>query len=163
MIGKPKPEKKEKIKRKTKKTTRQVLEKKLDKLVREIVLARDPVCVCPSPNNGHSGVRQCGHLFTRSKKSVRWSLYNCNVQCSSCNLLHEFNSHRYTLAFIHKFGLCKYEELYRAAETPSTMKVYELSELIEQLTAILERQRTTPEWLPYFHQSDILSGAWRDK
>ena len=157
---KPKPIKREKSKPRKKKTSRQIIEKKLDELVREIVLARDHACVCPSPEKGHSDVRQCGHLFTRSKKSVRWSLVNCQCQCSSCNLLHEFNPHRYVMSFIHKFGLCKYQELYRDAETPSLLKTYELEELYEQLSVIRERQKNEPEWLPYFSQKDIISGAW---
>lgn len=162
-IGKPKPVKEESKKRRKKKTSRQIVEKKLDLLVREIVLSRDGACVCPPPESGHSNVPQSGHLFTRSKKSVRWDLYNCNKQCSSCNLIHEFNSHRYTLWFIHRWGLCKYEDLYHRAEKPSLLKVYELEELFEQLRLIREKQKQEPEWLPYFTQEEILSGAWRNK
>lgn len=163
MLSKPKPEKQDKTKKRKKRTSRQIIERKLDVLVREIVLLRDPACVCPSPQNGHSGVMQNGHLFTRSKKSLRWDLYNCNKQCSSCNLLHEYNPHRYVVSFIHKWGLCLYVDLYRESEKPSLLKTYELEELYDQLKEIQDKQKREPEWLPFFTQHEILSGAWKTK
>lgn len=157
MVAKPKPPKRKR------RTSRQIIEKNLDIIVREIVLARDPACVCPSPEKGHSNIEQCGHLFTRSKKSLRWDLYNTNKQCSSCNLLHEFNPHRYVVWFINRFGLCKYLELGRESEKPCLLKTYELEELFEQLKVVREKQKQESEWLPYFSQAEILSGAWRIK
>lgn len=144
----------------TKKTSRKTLETKLDKIVREIVLERDKECVCPAPNNGHSSVLQCGHLFSRAKKSLKWDLRNCSCQCSGCNLLHEYNPHRYTLAFIHLHGLCVYEELLKTSEVIYKYREYELEEMLEQLKLIREKQIANPEWKPYFKQADILSGAW---
>jgi len=145
---------------KTKKTSRKTLETKLDKIIREIVLDRDSECVCSAPNNGHSSVMQCGHLFSRAKKSLKWDLRNCSVQCSSCNLLHEYNPHRYVLAFIHKHGLCVYEELLKTSEVVYKYREYELEEMLEQLKLIREKQIANPEWKPYLRQQDILSGAW---
>lgn len=163
-LGKPKPEKEAKTKKRKKVSERKQLEKKLDLLCREIVLDRDVHCVCPPPSNGHSSVLQCGHLITRSKESVRWDLRNLNAQCSGCNLLHEYNPHRYTMWFIHKFGLCVYEHLFVDADKITKLQVYELQELYDQMKKIREKQLISAlsgePFKPYFTQKEILSGAW---
>jgi hypothetical protein len=146
--------------KKNKKSEKKSLIKKLDEIVREIVLLRDGGCVCPPPANGHSVVFQSGHLFSRTKMTMRWSLYNCNCQCSSCNFLHEHNPHRYTRWFLQKHGQAVYDILVEQAETTYNYKVYELQEMYEQLQLILKTLRLNPYWKPYFHQADIMSGAW---
>ena len=104
---KPKPAKKEKPKKKRSVRKRPIimLQEQADRLVRRIVLIRDDeLCVCPEPKHGHSQNMQAGHLVTRAKKSVRWDLWNVSVQCSGCNMLHEYQPERYTRWFIEKFG-----------------------------------------------------------
>lgn len=155
MITKPKP--------KNKKDERKSLVKKLDEICREIVLARDVICVCPPPNNGHSQVLQCGHLITRSKLSVRFDLLNLSCQCSSCNLVHEFMPHRYINWFIGAFGLDKYLSLCEVSEKVVKMQIYELQELYEQFQAIHNKQAEDKDFLPRFTQAEILSGLWRNK
>lgn len=163
--AKPKPIKVLRVKVKKKRSERQNLVKALDMICREIVLARDGHCVCAAPSKGHSDVRQCGHLVTRSKESVRWDLYNLNEQCSSCNMLHEFNPHRYVVWFMGYFGENQYLSLTARAEEVSKLQVYELRELYEQLQAIrrkqLDLQDDGTEFKPYFTQQEIMSGAWK--
>jgi hypothetical protein len=91
------------------KPTRKGLVKKLDAIVSLIVRARDKRCV----TCGSAERLQCGHLITRSKHKVRWSLTNCNCQCASCNLSHEYNPHPYTQWFIERYGLQSYKDLIR--------------------------------------------------
>lgn len=148
-----------------KKTERKLLVQKLDHICRDIVLDRDIRCVCPPPTRGHSDVRQCGHLITRSKESVRWDLYNLSEQCGGCNILHEHVPHRYTNWFISKFGVLVYQDLVRRAEVVKKLQLYELQELLDQLKQIRQKQLQAvlagEVYKPHYSQQDILSGAWK--
>ena len=161
MNPKPKPVKQVKEKRKyRKKTAKQKTEQALDAIVKEIVLARDNGCVCPSPESGHSNVRQPGHLISRRARTLRWDLRNVSEQCSSCNLIHNVRPEYYTKWFIESFGQENYAKLVEDGK-PGKLYPYELDELLEQLKLIREKQLSDPKWKPYFSQKDILSGAWR--
>lgn len=92
-----------------KRSPHKVLTDRLDELVSLIVRKRDMCCVLCSS----TARLQCGHLITRSKQSVRWDLTNCNAQCASCNLSHEYNPHPYTAWWITRYGLGAYKELVR--------------------------------------------------
>jgi hypothetical protein len=82
---KPKPLK---HKKKRKSVSRRVyLERTLDKLVSDIVILRDGGCVTP---NGCSGHLTCSHFYPRGQKKVRYSLVNCNCQCSTHNRRHNY-------------------------------------------------------------------------
>lgn len=162
--SKPKPEKKVKAKRVKKKTERKLLEQKLDKLVREIVLDRDVRCVCPPPSRGHGNVLQAGHLITRSKEATRWGLDNVHAQCNSCNILHEYMPHIYTNWYVINFGVEKFNSLCESAEKVQKLQLYELQELLEQMRRIRQKQNQATlmgeVFKPYFSQQEILSGAW---
>ncbi len=126
----PKPTKAEKPKRRKKKTARQQLERQLDAIVREIVLKRDGRCVvCGKVTN-----LQCGHLITRTKRSVRWDLKNCNVQCAGCNFYHEHNPHPYTNWFINRYGLEEYQRLFAKSEAIGKYTIDELETMLFELT-----------------------------
>lgn len=155
-ISKPKP-------KRHKKSSRQLYEKELDMLIRKIVLLRDVSCVCPAPKNGHSVVLQPGHLITRGKMGTRFSLVNTNCQCSSCNLLHEFQPERYTSWFIDRFGVGEYAALVDASESVTKLSIDDLMELRTQLTAIYEKQQEEKTFKPRFSQRQILSGEWRNE
>jgi hypothetical protein len=159
----PKPVRVLKVKKRKKANSRTLLERRLDALVREIVLDRDGYCVCPAPKNGHGNAMQCGHLISRAKKAVRWSLLNCSVQCNSCNFIHEHHPHFYTLWFIREFTQNEYERLIEDSEEVRKMSIEELESLISNLTAIQQRQRSNPKWKPRFSQKKILSGEWRNE
>ena len=162
VISKPKPAKQEKAKKRKKKTSRQLYEIELDRLVRQIVLLRDGGCVCPAPKNGHSVVLQPGHLITRGKENTRWSLWNTNCQCSSCNLVHEFQPERYTRWFIQSFSPEAYTQLVAESEEINKLSLDELMELRNQLTEIHQKQLAEKTFKPRFSQRQILSGEWRN-
>ncbi len=64
-----------------KKTLKSIV-KRLDAIVRKIVLARDKRCVTCGSNE----TPQVSHYISRSHISTRWDLRNCNLQCSKCHL-----------------------------------------------------------------------------
>lgn len=160
-LPKPKPIKVIKAKHRKKKTNRQLLEKQADSLVRDIVLKRDRFCVCPAPKNGHGNVRTPGHLISRTRQSLRWSLLNTNEQCQSCNFLHEHKPEIYTAWFIREFGAEAYQGLVKEAENVSKLSVEELQILCNELTAIQQRQEIDKDFKPRYTQEEILSGTWR--
>lgn len=158
---KPKPLKVIRPKKRKKKSNRQLLEKQADILVREIVLQRDRFCVCPAPKNGHMDVLQCGHLITRGRRSVRYDLRNCNVQCAGCNARHEHFAEIYTLSYIREFGSESYQELVEESENFVKLSVEELEILCKELTAIRARQEVDKDFRPRYSQAQIMSGDWR--
>lgn len=157
----PKPVRVFRPKKRKKKTSRQLLEKQADALVREIVLKRDGFCVCPPPKKGHSDILQCGHLITRGKESVKWDLYNCNAQCSSCNGRHEHYWHYYEDWFLLEFGKEERLRISKDSDAGRKLSPYELEKLCGELTAIKMRQEVDKNFKPRFSQSEILSGSWR--
>ena len=94
-------------------------------MTRDLVMALEKRCItCGSVSN-----LQCGHLFTRSKYSVRWDLDNCHAQCPGCNLRHEYDPHVYVAAYLTLYGLDAYQSLYRRAETPRKWSTDQLEDL----------------------------------
>ena len=159
---KPKPVKREKSKAKPVKkiSSRGALIKTAHSIMRDIVIVRDGRCVCPPPEKGHSEILQAGHIVQSTKPGTRFDLLNVHCQCSACNGRHVHFEHYYVDWFIGKFGIEQKLRIGMDAERGS-LKTYEIQEIIEQLSVIRERQKNEPEWLPYFSQKDILSGAWR--
>lgn len=160
-LPKPKPVKVIKRKTRKKKTNRQLLERQADSLVRDIVLKRDRFCVCPAPKNGHGNVRTPGHLISRTRQSLRWSLLNTNEQCMSCNFLHEHKPEIYTAWFIREFGAETYQQLVKDAESVGKLSVEQLQILCNELTSIKARQEIDKDFRPRYTQAEILSGDWR--
>jgi 5-methylcytosine-specific restriction endonuclease McrA len=114
------------------KLTRKGIVRKLDKLVSQIVIARDGKCiVCGTTQN-----LTCGHLFSRVAYSTRWDLDNCYAQCLSCNLRHEYDPYPMTQAVILKLfngGTTTLDILHYKYVTVHKFKTYELEELYEEL------------------------------
>jgi hypothetical protein len=158
---KPKPTKVIRTKKRKKKSNRQLLEKQADILIREIVLKRDQFCVCPPPKNGHGNVRTPGHLISRTRQSLRWSLINTHEQCNSCNFLHEHKPERYTAWFVREYGVEAYQDLVKEAENVGKLSIEELETLCKELTAIRTRQELDKDFKPRYTQAQILSGSWR--
>ena len=126
------------------KITRKGLEKKLDKIVKEIVFARDEYCVtCPiwlsvKPDFKGHWVMQPGHLFTRASKSVRWDLRNVYKQCKTCNFLHEYHPQILTQHALKVLGKKGYEKLVFDRHQVKRFVMPELEELYEELKKQLE-------------------------
>lgn len=145
------------------KTPRQLLEIKADTLVREIVLKRDVFCVCPAPEKGHSKTLQCGHLITRGRESIKWDLWNCSCQCSSCNMRHStYNGwHYYDDWFIREFGKEERLRITRDSYSIQKLTLEQLQILCNELTSIKARQEIDKDFRPRYTQSEILAGTWR--
>ena len=130
------------------KTTRKGWVRKLDKLVGDIVKARDGKCiVC-----GTTKQLTCGHLFSRIAYSTRWDLDNCYAQCLSCNFRHESDPYPMTEAVKEKYWHKLFNEGNHIGEllesdvkdwieglhfkyvTPRKFKDFELAELYETLS-----------------------------
>lgn len=159
-LGKPKPKKGSKKPAKPKRALHGVLRKRAHSIIRDIVLLRDGRCVCPPPQNGHSAVRQAGHIIPSVKGGSRFSLWNVHEQCSSCNGRHTSHWYIYEGWFIDKFGNDRWN-LVRDESRNDGLKTPELEELIVQLDSILDRIKAFPEWKPYFTQNEILTGEWK--
>jgi hypothetical protein len=146
-----------------KKSSRQLLEVELDRLIRSIVFLRDGFCVTPMPEKGHSLVRQPGHLVTRSKRGVKWDLWNVNEQCSSCNMRHSLPNQwvYYDTWFIQHFGEGERLRVDADANEKYDLSIDDLMELRSQLTEIHARQQEDKTFKPRFSQKEILSGEWK--
>jgi hypothetical protein len=113
------------------KTTRKGWVRKLDKLVKEIVIKRDGKCiVCGTTQN-----LTPGHLFSRVAYSTRWDLDNVYAQCLNCNFRHESDPYPMTEAVKAKQYYPKtfLEDLHRKYVTPVKYKTFQLEELYNQL------------------------------
>lgn len=124
----PKPVKEEKAKTVPAKTRRKRLVAKLDEITSLYVRLRDKCCVTCSS----TARLQCGHLITRAHYAVRWDTGNCNAQCASCNIIHEFDPHPYINWFIDMFGLAAYQELCRS-DVPRKWTEAELTEKLAEI------------------------------
>lgn len=106
--------------------------RKLDTITSLIVRARDKRCHCGTREN-----LTCGHLFTRSNYSTRWDLMNCNAQCLSDNLKHEYNPYPYQEWWKRTYGEAAYHDLYKkwARTTEHHWSDLELKILLDELTS----------------------------
>lgn len=108
---------------------RKKLIKQCDDLVSLIVRKRDRYCVCC----GASERLQCGHLIKRGKSSTRFSLINCNCQCSSCNFKHNHYPEYYTNWFLTRYGIEMFKVLVKESDQEKQWRVLELRKLKENL------------------------------
>ena len=120
------------------KTDRQKIVVKLDKIVSEIVRARDKKCVvCGRGHRDEPGKRLgSGHVFSRKAYSTRWDITpagNVHAQCWPCNRKHVFDSYPYFEWYRHKFSQKNFEELRVRFKTVKLYKTFELEELYERL------------------------------
>lgn len=111
------------------KTPRQKLIKKLDDLVRKIVLERDKKCVrCGSQSN-----LQLSHVDSRANMGLRWDPLNLKILCVGCHLYWWHKEVRKAGEWFKD----KYPERAKYLEEKEhevrSYKVYELEELYEQL------------------------------
>lgn len=121
------------------KISRKGLVRKLDAIVKEIVILRDKHCVtCGTTQN-----LTPGHLFSRVAYSTRWDLNNVFCQCAAENLRHEYDPYTFTTYFLNKFGQDAYDQLHRQYVTPRKFKDFQLQELYEELSNTLSELKKT--------------------
>lgn len=117
------------------KITRKGLVRKLDKIVGDIVKARDITCVCC----GSASHLTSGHLFSRVAYSTRWDLDNCFAQCLNCNLRHEYDPYPLMKYAINILGQDKVDEIHFKYNHVQKFKDFELEELYKKLEKILKK------------------------
>ena len=120
------------------KTARQKIVDKLDKIVSEIVVARDKQCVmCGRGASNKPGFRLgSGHVFSRKAYNTRCDISpagNVHTQCWPCNRRHVFDTYPYFMWYQDKFGKQNFEELRVRFKTTKIYKTFELEELYERL------------------------------
>lgn len=73
----------------------------LDTLTSHIVILRDGGCVTP---DHCSGKLTCSHYYPRDRKKTRFSLVNCNCQCSTHNNRHNHYPNFYEVYMLKHYS-----------------------------------------------------------
>jgi hypothetical protein len=120
---------------------RKGLLRKLDELVSQITLLREPTCVmCGSKEQLGNG-----HLFSRRNLALRWDIRidgNCHTQCWRHNFLHSSrDSQPYYDWFISKFGLDRWRDLHTEWQGVTIVKQFQLELLRDNLMKVLEQMK----------------------
>ena len=122
---------------KSRKISRKGLVRKLDAIVKQIVIARDGKCiVCGTTQN-----LTPGHLFSRVAYSTRWDLDNVYAQCLNCNFRHESDPYPMqraaTMIHFNKGNLTWIEDIHFKYVHPVKYKDFQLQELLDQLESLV--------------------------
>jgi hypothetical protein len=80
---------------------------RLDKKMSIYIRKRDRRCVvCGSTENLNNG-----HYISRVYFMIRWDDRNCNTQCASCNVIHEYDPEPYRQWMKERYGEHLIQEL----------------------------------------------------
>jgi hypothetical protein len=108
---------------------------KMNKLVSDFVIKRDGKCVVC----GSTSKLSCGHVFSRRHLNTKWDVTpdgNCHCQCWSCNFKHTIDTVPYYRWYQQKFGMKKFDELYKRWIQVKPMKMWELMALWAELKTL---------------------------
>lgn len=86
----------------------------------------------------------CGHYYSRTKMSTRFSEDNCNAECRSCNRFSADHLIGYRAHLSEKIGQQRMDMLMVQANSTKHWMEFELEHLIEYYTALvkeMERER----------------------
>jgi hypothetical protein len=125
-----------------KKQTRKSLVTKLDTVFSQYIRRKDAVneiatCVTCGKKD-HWSKLQNGHWASRKHYSTRWDEYNCNVQCSGCNVFRAGEIYLYTKYLCSKYGENFPEELYIKSQKSVKFADVDLIEMIEKYNTLLD-------------------------
>ena len=125
-----------------KKPTRKSLVTKLDTVFSQYIRRKDAIneiatCVTCGKKD-HWKKLQNGHWASRKHYSTRWDEYNCNVQCSGCNVFRAGEIYLYTKYLCSKYGENFPEELYIKSQKTVKFADVDLIEMIEKYNALLD-------------------------
>jgi len=125
-----------------KKPTRKSLVTKLDTVFSQYIRRKDAVneiatCVTCGKKD-HWSKLQNGHWASRKHYSTRWDEYNCNVQCSGCNVFRAGEIYLYTKYLCSKYGENFPEELYIKSQKTVKFADVDLIEMIEKYNTLLD-------------------------
>lgn len=111
---------------------------KLDRLFTAYAILNDARCVtCGAINPTLQG----GHLFGRTRQSVKWDFRNCYCQCASCNGKHENNFMPLYRIAIKRHGQEELDKLEVQSNTPYTDVDHEW--IREEMLKVI---RELPRW-----------------
>lgn len=118
------------------KITRKGWVRKLDALVKQIVIERDghKCIVCGTTQN-----LTPGHLFSRVAYSTRWDLDNVYAQCINCNFRHESDPYPMMESVKKIFSSDIVDIIHLKYVTPHKFKTHELEELYNELKDTFEK------------------------
>ena len=128
----PKPTRKKRVVRKRnlplEKWPFKKLQKEADKYFSLYIRHRDnnSCVICGSKVNP-----QNGHLIKRGKQVLRYSALNCNCQCASCNVRHNYYPEYYTQWFINRYGVEEYNMLIAESGQVKKWRREELIQIID--------------------------------
>ena len=116
------------------KTSRKGWVRMLDKIVSDIVIKRDGLCVCCGSKRNITA----GHVFSRVAYSTRWDLTNVYAQCWPCNYRQKIKGDSYPIQnyFIEIWGRAKLDKLHKKYVTLVKYKNYQLEELFNELKGV---------------------------
>ena len=97
----------------------------LDKIVSEIVRARDKICITCRLEKPLTA----GHFMKRRHMAVRWNLHNVNGQCWDCNL--EDNWDTYREEMINKYGEAETDLIVSLARREEKWSEKDLKEMLD--------------------------------
>lgn len=90
---------------------------KLNRLFTAYAVLHDGRCVtCGAINSTLQG----GHLFGRTRQSVKWDFRNCYCQCASCNSKHENNFLPLYRVALARYGQEEIDKLEQQSNIPYT-------------------------------------------
>lgn len=121
-----------------KKSERAKLYDKIHKVIRDIRLEQEKVCVTCG-EDGSNSCLQLGHLITRGANSVRFDFRNLHITCKKCNYIHEYRPEIYTNYFIKTYGAEEYDALVRDSKQLKQWKMRELRELLKEMQELKDK------------------------
>ena len=80
---------------------------------------------------------QNGHFRSRVHYSTRWNELNCQVQCVGCNMFKQGEQYIFGVKLDQKYGEGTAHELYMKSHMLSKYSVFELKEMIEKYSELL--------------------------
>lgn len=96
--------------------------KKLDRLFTAYAILNDGRCLTCGVINP---TLQGGHLFGRTRQSVKWDFRNCYCQCATCNAKHENNFLPLYRVALRRHGQEEIDRLEQQSNTPYTQVDHE--------------------------------------
>ena len=87
---------------------------------------------------------QCGHLFSRTSYSTRWSETNAVAQCAACNMRHEYDPWPLTLVYLDRDGqeaIDNLHDIHHRTRKYTTDEIQDIAKDFRRRLKILEEER----------------------
>lgn len=90
----------------------------------------------------------CGHMFSRSHKAIKYNLKNVHAQCIRCNRYLTGNLHEYIRRFKERYGDEEYNKLYSLRNIPTKRSTAQFLALEKTFKELLKELESEKEWTP---------------